>query len=40
MRAFVLAVVAMAAVSVGSWYALGMLGFSSGEAQSSATTRL
>jgi hypothetical protein len=40
MRAFVLAILAMVAISVGAWYGLNMLGFSSGEMQASVDTRL
>jgi len=40
MRAFVLAILAMAAISAGAWYGLNMMGFSSGEMQASNSTRL
>ncbi len=40
MRAFVLAILAMAAISAGAWYGLNMAGFSSGATHASVNTRL
>jgi hypothetical protein len=40
MRAFVLAMLAMAAISVGAWYGLNMRGFGSGDYYASSGVSL